>query len=151
MKKHVLKHHSNLIPGRDAATEPFVRFLLKTIRTFCLSLVILQVFSQETFRKALLEWIAVSDQPFSEVNHPFFIAMIKTLNPAAKVVCDKTIRSDLMATYRKMHEELKTVIAEIPGKISLTMDGWSSKNVLFFCVLVYSIKFYSFYKCISLK
>lgn len=96
---------------------------------------ILQVFSQEASREALLKWIVSSDQPFSVVDQPSFMAYIKTLNPNAELVSDKTIRSDLMVTYKKMLQEMKTVISEIPGKISLTMDSWTSTNSLPFAAI----------------
>lgn len=96
---------------------------------------ILQVFSQETFREALLKWIILSDQPFSEMDSPSFIALIKTLNPEAALVSDKTIRSDLMVTYQKLLQEMKTVMSEMPGKISLTMDCWTSTNSLPFAAI----------------
>lgn len=96
---------------------------------------ILQVFSQETFREALLKWIVVSDQPFSEVDQPSFIALVKTLNPEAELVSDKTIRSDLMSKYEKMLQEKKIEMSKIPGKISLTMDCWTSTNSLPFAAI----------------
>lgn len=96
---------------------------------------LLQVFSQEKFREALLKWIVLCDQPFSVVNKPAFIELIETLNPEAEVVSDKTIRSDLMSKYGEMIQEMKTVTSEIPGKISLTIDGWTSSNVLPFATI----------------
>lgn len=75
------------------------------------------------------------DQPFSAAKDQSFIDLVKTLNPLAHVVCDKTIRADLMVEYEKKMEELKVELASVPGKISITLDGWTSKHVLPFLAI----------------
>lgn len=94
-----------------------------------------QVFSQEAFRKALLNWIVLSDQPFSVVQEKAFIDLVHILNPDAIIVSDRTLKTDLMELYKTKFEELKAEVAKIPGKISLTLDGWSSKSVLPFIAI----------------
>lgn len=96
----------------------------------CRPFFIIQIFSQENFRKSLLKWIVLSNQPFSVVEEDAFIELIKTLNPSAEVISDKTIKADLTAAYFEKFENIKQEVKEIPGKISITMDMWSSKNVL---------------------
>lgn len=93
------------------------------------------MFSQEKFRKALLNWIVLSDQPFTAIQDQPFVDLVHTLNPKATIASDRTFKSDLMDAYKKMFIELKAEIATIPGKISLTMDGWTSKNVLPFMAI----------------
>lgn len=61
--------------------------------------------------------------------------MIKTLNPDAKLYSDKTMRSDLMDTFKEKFNELKEKVKTIPGKIAVTMDGWTSKNILPFLAI----------------
>ncbi len=94
-----------------------------------------QVFSQENFRKNLLKWIILSNQPFSVVEEDAFLELIQTLNPSAEVISNKTIKADLTATYFENVEEIKQLLKTIPGKISLTIDMWSSKNVLPFLAI----------------
>lgn len=98
-------------------------------------LVDFQVFSQEKFRAALLKWIVVCDQPYSEPQREAFVEMIKTLNPDAHIVSDKTVHADLMTTYHAKFAELITEVSSVPGKISLTMDLWTSKSVLSFMAI----------------
>lgn len=93
------------------------------------------MFSQETFRKALLKWLVVSDEPFSTVQEQAFIDMVKTLNPDAKLYSDKTVRSDLMDTFNEKFTELKEKLKSVPGKMSITMDGWTSRNILPFLAI----------------
>lgn len=47
---------------------------------------VLQVFSQENFRKALLRWVIECNQPFTEPQQNAFVAVIRTLNLDAKVI-----------------------------------------------------------------
>lgn len=64
-----------------------------------------------------------------------FSELIMSLNPSAELVSDKTIKADLMATYLQKVEEIKQQFKGVPGKISVTMDMWSSKNVLPFLAI----------------
>lgn len=60
---------------------------------------------------------------------------MNSLNPDAHTYPDKTIKADELAYYLTKHEELKKEVAKIPGKISITMDGWTSKNSLPFMAI----------------
>lgn len=64
------------------------------------------------------------DQPFSAAKDQPFIDLVRTLNPLAHVVCDKTIIADLVVEYKKKIEELKVELASVPGKISITLESW---------------------------
>ncbi|HEY0222575.1 MAG TPA: hypothetical protein VGC17_07290 [Lactovum miscens] len=58
--------------------------------------------------------------------------MINTLNPKAKVISPTTLKRDLNGTFQIKFEEVKSRMGTVPGKISFTIDGWTSKNVLSF-------------------
>lgn len=75
------------------------------------------------------------NQPFSTAQQKPFKELLNTLNPDAKIVSDKTIRADLLKEYEKKFNDLKHEIIEIPGKISITLDGWTSKNFLAFVAI----------------
>lgn len=60
---------------------------------------------------------------------------MKSLNPVAHVISDKTVQADIMAKFGEKMLEVKARLASIPGKISITMDGWTSKNVLSFVAI----------------
>lgn len=96
---------------------------------------VLQTFSQENFRKALLRWVIECNQPFTGPQQNAFVALIRTLNPDAQTVTDKTVKADLMAVYKQKISELKTEVTNVPGKISITMDTWTSKNSLAFLAI----------------
>lgn len=79
--------------------------------------------------------MVVCDQPFTAPEQEAFADMVKTLNPEAKTYSDKTIRADLIDTFKEKYEVLKEQLTEIPGKMAITMDGWTSKNVLPFLAI----------------
>lgn len=83
----------------------------------------------------MLKWVILSDQPFTEVQNEAFLDMLKTLNPEAKSVSDKTIKRDSMAAFLLEFEKNKLHISKVPGKISFTLDGWTSRNVLAFVAI----------------
>lgn len=61
--------------------------------------------------------------------------MIATLNPDAKVISETTLKRDLVALFKQKFEEVQIRIGKVPGKISFTFDGWTSKNVLAFVAI----------------
>lgn len=83
----------------------------------------------------MLKWVVTCDQPFSAPQQEAFVELIHTLNPEAHSYTDKTIKADELADYLSKFDELKSVIAQIPGKISITMDAWTSKNSLSFLAI----------------
>lgn len=105
---------------------PFVSFELRELAN--ISIIWLQVFSQAKFRHALMKWVATCDQAYTAPQQDAFIELVKSLNPDARIMSDKTIKADELAEFLKKFDELKRTIAAVPGKISITMDGWTSKN-----------------------
>lgn len=95
----------------------------------------MQVFSQEVYRKALVEWIIMSSQPFSECEQEYFLKMIKTLNPAAVTISDQTVKRDIMKLFSERVEVIKLMLSKVPGKLSFTIDAWTSKNVIAFMAI----------------
>lgn len=93
------------------------------------------MFSQEKFRKALIKWIIISDQPFTEPQQETFVELIRTLNQNAQVISDKTVRADIVEIYEEKFEEVKGFLAQITGKVSISLDGWTSRNVLPFLAI----------------
>lgn len=136
MKRHIDKKHpeKHAELKRQGLNNVFVSLgLRRLVRRFHLR--VFQTFSQENFRKALVEWVVTCNQPFTEPQQEAFIAVIRTLNPEASVISDKTVKSDLLAEYAHKLNVLKTEVAAVPGKISITMDAWTSKNVLSFLAI----------------
>ncbi|KAJ6646911.1 putative AC transposase, partial [Pseudolycoriella hygida] len=109
LARHLRKSHTEVVVSDLPHDEPFT-------------------FSQEKFRKALLKWIVACDQPFTAPQEEAFVELIRTLNPDAHIYSDKTIKKDELTEYLTKFDELKEEIAKVSGKISITMDSWTSKN-----------------------
>lgn len=82
-----------------------------------------------------MEWVVLDDQPFTAVQHKAFVKVLGTLNPEASSVSDKTIKRDMMKAFLSELEKNKSRLNGVPGKISITIDGWSSMNVLSFVAI----------------
>lgn len=82
-----------------------------------------------------MQWVVIEDQPFTAVQEKAFLRLLETLNPEASSVSDKTIRRDMMAAFLHELEINKLRFKNLPGKISFTIDGWTSKNVLCFVAI----------------
>ncbi|KAJ6640352.1 Zinc finger BED domain-containing protein RICESLEEPER 2 [Pseudolycoriella hygida] len=93
------------------------------------------VFSQEAFRAALIKWIVLCDQPFTEPQQQSFVELVHSLNPDAKLITDKTVKADILETYEAKLEDLKVLLSQIPGKLSISLDGWTSRNILPFLAI----------------
>ncbi|KAG4074092.1 hypothetical protein HA402_014297 [Bradysia odoriphaga] len=93
------------------------------------------VFSQEAYRKALVEWILMSNQPFTECEEEYFLKMIKTLNPTATTISDQTVKRDIMKLFEERIVVIKSILSKVPGKLSFTIDAWTSKNVIAFMAI----------------
>jgi len=61
--------------------------------------------------------------------------LVHTLNPDAKLITDKTVKADIIETYAEKLEIVKDLVARIPGKMSISIDGWTSRNILPFFVI----------------
>lgn len=94
-----------------------------------------QAFSQDRYRKALINWIISSDQPFSECGVESFLKMIATLNPDATTISKETVKRDILKKFAEVVEMIKLKLSKVPGKLSFTLDAWTSKNCLPFMAI----------------
>ncbi|KAJ6643914.1 putative AC transposase [Pseudolycoriella hygida] len=92
-------------------------------------------FSQERYREALTKWIVICNQPFTEVEQESFLEMIAILNPAAITISSTTVKRDIIAKFEEKVKEMVAYLKEVPGKLSFTIDAWTSKNVLPFMAI----------------
>ncbi|KAJ6648470.1 hypothetical protein Bhyg_03700, partial [Pseudolycoriella hygida] len=58
-------------------------------------------FSQERYREALIKYIVVCNQPFTEVEQQAFLDMIHILNPAAITISSSTVKRDIMKKFEE--------------------------------------------------
>lgn len=70
-------------------------------------MIIAQEFSQDRYREALIKWIVVCNQPFTEVEQEAFLEVIQTLNPDAVTVSSQTVKRDIIQKFQAKVEEVK--------------------------------------------
>jgi len=76
----------------------------------------------------LINWIVSDDQSFIVVKKKTFETMIKRLNPNAILPSNDTIRNQISKLFENEKNKIKKKLQEVPGYISFTLDGWTSKN-----------------------
>ncbi len=74
----------------------------------------------------LIRWIVINQHPFTIVEEPSFISLVYTLCPTAKIPSADTIKRYIMNSYEINKEKVQLFLQNLPGKISFTMDIWTS-------------------------
>ncbi|GBC14748.2 zinc finger BED domain-containing protein RICESLEEPER 2-like [Rhizophagus irregularis DAOM 181602=DAOM 197198] len=90
------------------------------------------VFSNEIFWEMLAAWIAVDDQSFTVVECPEFHQVIRLCNPNVNLPSADTIQSDILNLYSIYRQDIKNQLQNSPGRLSFTLDGWTSPNNISF-------------------
>jgi hypothetical protein len=62
----------------------------------------------------------------------FFKNMIKRLNSEAKLPTGDTIRNSIFKSFENEQKKIKNELQKTSGRISFTLDGWTSKNQISF-------------------
>ncbi|CAB4446469.1 unnamed protein product [Rhizophagus irregularis] len=87
-----------------------------------------QRFSQKGFRKRTVRWVVVNDQPFNVIENEEFKDMISFIWPGIYIPCANTLRRDLTENFKNAKERFRQELQETPGRLSFTVDAWTSKN-----------------------
>ena len=87
------------------------------------------VYTNDTYRKALVEWIISDSQPFTAVESPAFRKAARILRPDAEIPSANTIKREVMLMFSAEKSRVRTLLHEVPGKLSLTVDAWASENM----------------------
>ncbi|GBC48099.2 zinc finger BED domain-containing protein RICESLEEPER 2-like [Rhizophagus irregularis DAOM 181602=DAOM 197198] len=77
----------------------------------------------------LVKWIVIKQHAFTIAEEPEFINFIHSLHPTAKIPSADTIKSHISNFYRTDREKVQNILLNIPGKISFTIDCWTSSSV----------------------
>ena len=85
-------------------------------------------FDVDIFMGKLMKWIVRSDQPFSTVDDPDFIDMMKYIKNDIDLTSRRTLMRRLDTLYSQTKGVLKAELGKIDSKFSLTCDVWTSKN-----------------------
>ena len=73
-----------------------------------------------------MQWIVISQQPFTIIKELAFHELIKTYYPAAKFPTANTVKNNIMKYYRTEMEEIQEKLQNNSSQISYTTDIWTS-------------------------
>lgn len=85
--------------------------------------------------KCLVKWIIVNQQSFTIVEEPAFADLIYALQPDAKLISADTVKRKIMNLYESNINKVKESFSNITGKISFTIDIWTSPSAKSFLSL----------------
>lgn len=87
-------------------------------------------FDQDRCRHEIANMIIMHDYPLHMVEHPGFIAFVQNLQPRFDMVSFNTVQGDCVATFLREKRGLEKAIEEIPGRMCLTIDLWTSSQTV---------------------
>jgi len=105
----------------DAAVDPQNRHLAEGVRAV--------PYSDERFREWLLDWIVSEAMPFTAIEAPFFRRLLRLLKPDVPLPSATSLRRDLDLAYEHAFKRMRSLLHDAPGKLSFTVDGWTSPNM----------------------
>src|SRR6266508_426965 len=76
--------------------------------------------------QAVIEWIVLDMQAFQVVEGQAFHKMLSILDPQYQVPGRKNVKNVILKQFEKKRERIASFIKNIPGKVALTTDIWSS-------------------------
>lgn len=65
----------------------------------------------------------------------YFINFIRSLHPSARIPTANTVKNRIMNCYEEDKIKIKALLKDIPGKVSFTMDCWTSPSAKSFLSL----------------
>lgn len=77
----------------------------------------------------LTKWIVIHQHPFTIVEESYFMDLIHSLRPTAKIPGADKIKSCISKFYETDKVKVQNALLNVPGKISFTIDGWTSPSI----------------------
>jgi Protein of unknown function (DUF 659) len=98
-------------------------------------------YSRSEKMQAVIEWIVLDIQPFKVVEGDSFRKMVSRFDPVYQIPTRNTIKKFIKKSFDRRRNKIKEYISKnIPGKVSITTDIWSSiKNEGFLGITIHFI------------
>ncbi|CAD6268154.1 unnamed protein product [Miscanthus lutarioriparius] len=87
-------------------------------------------FNPDRSKSYLAKMIILHDYPLQIVQQPTFISFVEGLQPSFKVVNTDAIEAEVCAVYLKERESVLKQVGNIPGRINLTVQSWTTSQTL---------------------
>ncbi|CAK9164895.1 unnamed protein product [Ilex paraguariensis] len=92
-------------------------------------------FDKDCCSREIAKMIILHEYPLYIVEQPGFIALVRTLQPQYNMVSINTIEEDCVSLYLREKQSLFNLLVGIPGRVSLTLDLWTSDKSLGYVIL----------------
>lgn len=92
-------------------------------------------FDQERCNNEMAKMIIAEDYPLQIVEHKGFIDFVRTLQPQFNSLSSTDVHGDCMSMYLSEKKILLNLISQIPGRINLTLDLWTSNQTVSYAFL----------------
>jgi hypothetical protein len=83
----------------------------------------------------LIYWIVINQHPFTIVEEFSFISLISSIRPNTKIPSADTIKRNIINAYEINRDKVQIFFQNISGKISFTLDIWTSPSTKSFLAL----------------
>jgi hypothetical protein len=85
--------------------------------------------------KKLIKWIVIHQHPFTIVEETYFIELVYSFYPEANIPSADTIKRNIIDLYELNLKNIQIILQKLPGKISFTIDIWTSPSTKSFLYL----------------
>ncbi|XP_028766380.1 zinc finger BED domain-containing protein DAYSLEEPER-like [Neltuma alba] len=92
-------------------------------------------FDQERCNNEVAKMIIAQDYPLQIVEHKGFIDFVRTLQPQFSSLSSTDVHGDCMSMYLSEKQNLLNLIRQIPGRVNLTLDLWTSNQTVGYAFL----------------
>src|SRR5829696_1809264 len=86
-------------------------------------------------KKKLIKWIVIHQHPFTIVEESYFIELVHSLYSEANIPSADTIKRNIIELYELNLKNVQIILQKLPGKISFTIDIWTSPSTKSFLCL----------------
>ncbi|XP_024972174.1 zinc finger BED domain-containing protein RICESLEEPER 2-like [Cynara cardunculus var. scolymus] len=87
-------------------------------------------FDQDYCRHKIAKMIIMHEYPLEIGEHPGFVDSVRALQPQFKIVSLDAIQRDCLGLYQKEKQSLLNLISGISGRVSLSLDIWSTDQTI---------------------
>ncbi|CAB4391844.1 unnamed protein product [Rhizophagus irregularis] len=129
MSSHVRSKHRLLIDENDNSNKNKKQITLQ--ESFQNSAEIM-LYNEDNFRKLLIRYVVMGDRFFLSIESKDFHNLIHLLRKDASIPSADIIKKEIINTFNNGIKEICKVLQEVSGKISFTIDAWTSSNSISF-------------------
>lgn len=87
-------------------------------------------FNPDRSKSYLAKMIILHDYPLQIVQQPTFLSFVEGLQPSFKVANTDVMEAEVYAVYLKERESVLKQVGNIPGRINLTVQSWTTSQTL---------------------